>query len=57
MQPNRSYPVAPGTEVSDVVKGFGELHPDSLSLSKIAEFAKEASEMVDRTGFNQGPNS
>ncbi len=51
------YPVAPGTEVSDVVKGFGELHPDSLSLSKIAEFAKEASEMVDRTGFNQGPNS
>jgi iron(III) transport system substrate-binding protein len=51
------YPVAPGTEISDIVKRFGELHPDSLSLSKIAEFAKEASKMVDRTGFNQGPNS
>lgn len=51
------YPVGPGMEPSDIVKSFGTLNPDTLPLSEIAEHRKAASEMVDRTGYNQGPNS
>jgi len=33
------------------------LKPDSLSLAKIAEFRKKASELVDKVHFDAGPNS
>lgn len=46
------YPVAPGAEASDIVKSFGEIKPDTLSLDEIAKNRKAASEMVDRVGFN-----
>ncbi len=48
------YPVLPGAKVSDIVKSFGEIHPDPLSLSEIAANRKLASELVDKTGFNDG---
>ena len=51
------YPVAPGTSASDIVKGFGEIKPDDLPLSEIAEHRKLASEMVDRVGYNNGPTN
>lgn len=51
------YPVAPGTAVSDTVKGFGEMKADPLALSEIAKFRKRASELVDETGYNNGPAS
>ena len=46
------YPVAPGAEASDIVKSFGEIKPDMLSLDEVANNRKAASEMVDRVGFN-----
>lgn len=51
------YPLAPGTKLSDIVKGFGELKADKISLSDIAKNRKLASEMVDKTGYNEGPAS
>nr|WP_244501832.1 Fe(3+) ABC transporter substrate-binding protein [Stappia sp. ES.058] len=54
---NFEYPVKPGVAVSDLVASWGELNPDSLPLSEIAENRKTASELVDKVGFNDGPSS
>ncbi|PSJ57544.1 Fe(3+) ABC transporter substrate-binding protein [Kumtagia ephedrae] len=51
------YPVEPGLEPSDVVKAFGTLNADTLSLDEIAKNRKAASEMVDRVGLDDGPSS
>ncbi len=51
------YPVEPGLEPSDVVKAFGTLNADTLSLDEIAKNRKAASEMVDRVGLDDGPAS
>lgn len=49
------YPVMPGAQASPIVKSFGEIHPDPLPLSEIAAHRKQASELVDKVGFNDGP--
>jgi iron(III) transport system substrate-binding protein len=49
------YPVLPGAEPSDVVKSFGEIKPDTLPLAEIAANRKKASEIVDKIGYNDGP--
>ncbi len=49
------YPVLPGAEPSAVVKSFGEIHPDKLALTDIAKYRKQASELVDKVGLNDGP--
>lgn len=51
------YPVVPGVKASALVESWGPLKADPLPLSKIAEFRKKASEMIDRVRFDQGPNS
>jgi iron(III) transport system substrate-binding protein len=51
------YPVMPGAEPSAIVKGFGTIKPDTLSLADIAANRKKASELVDKVGFNEGPES
>lgn len=50
------YPVAPGAEPSAIVKSFGPIKPDSLPLAEIAAHRKEASELVDKVGYNDGPS-
>src|SRR5690606_12391957 len=54
---NYEYPVMPGVPVSDVVKSFGDIKPDSLPLAEIAKYRSAASEMVDRVGLDDGPAS
>lgn len=54
---NGEYPVVPGVEISKQVASWGDLKPDSLPLSKLADFRKKASEMIDKIRFDQGPNS
>jgi iron(III) transport system substrate-binding protein len=54
---NDEYPVKPGVPVSELVASWGEIHPDDMSLSDIAKHRKEASELVDKVGFNDGPAS
>ena len=51
------YPIAEGAEPSDIVKSFGAIKPDTLPLTEIAKYRKAASELVDKTGFNDGPDS
>ena len=50
------YPVLPGAEPSAVVKSFGEIHPDKLALTDVAKYRKQASELVDKVGLNDGPS-
>lgn len=49
------YPVLPGAEPSPIVKSFGEINPDKLPLTDIAKYRKQASELVDKVGLNDGP--
>lgn len=51
------YPIKPGTKPSGTVAGFGEINPDTLSLNKIADLRKEASRLVDKVGYDAGPQS
>ena len=51
------YPVMPGASPSPLVASFGEIRPDPLPLAEIAANRKLASELVDKTGFNDGPGS
>lgn len=49
---NYEYPVKAGVELDPVVASFGTLTADSLSLPEIARYRKQASELVDKVGFN-----
>ncbi len=51
------YPVSTAAKPSDFVSGLGELVADDLPLAEIAANRKAASEMVDRTGLDDGPGS
>lgn len=47
------YPVRQGVEVDPTVASFGPLKADTLSLADIAKYRKQASELVDKVGFDQ----
>ena len=49
---NYEYPVKTGVELDPVVASFGELQIDNLPLTEIAKHRKQASELVDKVGFN-----
>ncbi|MYN12090.1 extracellular solute-binding protein [Pusillimonas sp. TS35] len=49
---NYEYPVKAGVELDPVVASFGELKVDNLALTEIAKHRKQASELVDKVGFN-----
>jgi len=51
------YPVKPGTTPSKIVRGFGNMVPDAISLETIAQNRKKASILVDKVGYNDGPSS
>ncbi|MGI9568653.1 MAG: Fe(3+) ABC transporter substrate-binding protein [Desulfobulbia bacterium] len=51
------YPIKPGSEPSKIVKSFGKIKPDTLSLDDIAKNRKNASQLVDKVGYNNGPGS
>ncbi len=52
---NNEYPVSPNVALSDVVKSWGTLKPDALPLANIAKYRKQASELMDKVGFDAGP--
>lgn len=54
---NFEYPLKPGIPVSPMVASFGALHADPLPLAEIAAHRKEASILVDKVGFDDGPSS
>lgn len=51
------YPVKPGAKPSQTVAGFGEIKPDTLGLDAIAKLRKAASQLVDKVGYDNGPQS
>ncbi|TBW59101.1 Fe(3+) ABC transporter substrate-binding protein [Marinobacter halodurans] len=49
---NYEYPANPEVPPSDVVAGWGTLHPDDLPLNTIAENREAAVKMVDRVNYD-----
>ncbi|MGH1419718.1 MAG: Fe(3+) ABC transporter substrate-binding protein [Hyphomicrobiaceae bacterium] len=51
------YPLKPGIPISERVSSWGKLKPDTLALEKIANERKQASQIMDRVHFDQGPGA
>ncbi len=51
-QANFEYPVKPGAEIDPIIASFGELKVDATPLTEIVTHRKEASELVDKAGFD-----
>ncbi len=49
---NYEYPVKRGVTLDPVVASFGTLKIDTLRLTEVARHRKQASELVDRVGFD-----
>lgn len=49
---NFEYPVKAGVPVDPIVASFGELKVDPIPLTEIVTHRKEASELVDKVGFD-----
>ena len=54
---NLEYPVLAGIEPNDFLKSLGTLKADRTPLETIGKNRKAASELVDKVGFNLGPQS
>lgn len=53
---NHEYPVLGGVEASKLVQSWGSFKADELSLNKVADSRKKASELVDIVDFDAGAN-
>jgi len=49
---NYEYPVRAGVALDPVVASFGELKVDPLALTEIVKYRKQASQLVDKVGFD-----
>ncbi len=49
------YPIGPGTSPSETVANFGAIKPDTLGLDEVAKLREQASKMVDKVGYEDGP--
>lgn len=49
---NFEYPVKPGVPANVIIAELGLLQPDGMPLAEIASFRKQASELVDKVGFD-----
>jgi len=49
---NYEYPVRSGVKLDPVIESFGPLKVDPLPLAEIAKHRKQASELVDKVGFD-----
>ncbi len=51
------YPLKSGVAISERVNSWGKLTPDKLALEDIAKLRKQASEIMDKVGFDAGPGA
>ncbi|MDX2157940.1 MAG: Fe(3+) ABC transporter substrate-binding protein [Hyphomicrobiaceae bacterium] len=51
------YPLMAGIQPSALVASWGQLKPDTLPFTRIAELRKQASEIMDKVGFDAGPGT
>jgi len=49
------YPVVSGAKPAGLIGSFGILKPDGVPMSNIIRYRDQASELVDKVGFNAGP--
>lgn len=49
---NYEFPVKPGVKVSEIVQAFGPMTIDPMPIVEVAKYRKQASELVDKVGFN-----
>lgn len=49
---NYEYPVKPGAPLDPIIESFGTLKVDTVPLSEIVSHRKQASELVDKVGFD-----
>ena len=54
---NFEYPVKSGVATDPLVESLGAFRADTLSLSEIAQHRKAASRLVDKVGFEEGPQA
>ena len=54
---NHEYPIVPGIAASKLVQSWGTFKADALPLENLSKLRKKASELVDKTNFDAGPNS
>ena len=54
---NFEYPVKAGVATDPLIEGLGAFRADTLPLSEIARHRKAASRIVDRVGFEEGPQT
>ena len=50
---NFEYPVLAGASIDPIIAELGELKIDPLPISELAANRKQASELVDKVGFDQ----
>jgi iron(III) transport system substrate-binding protein len=49
---NYEYPIRAGIRINPIIASYGALKADPLPQSKIAQYKKAASTLVDKVGFN-----
>ncbi|OCX15298.1 Fe(3+) ABC transporter substrate-binding protein [Ectopseudomonas hydrolytica] len=49
---NYEYPVRDGVQVDPVMAALGPLKVDTLNIAEVAKYRKQASELVDKVGFD-----
>jgi iron(III) transport system substrate-binding protein len=49
---NYEYPMRKGIKINPTIASYGEINPDKLPVSKIAENKKTAATLVDKVGFD-----
>lgn len=54
---NHEYPANPKVAPSDLVKSWGTFKIDPLEMEQIAKFRDEATKLVDKVNFDEGPTS
>jgi iron(III) transport system substrate-binding protein len=54
---NNEYPIDPAIAPSDIVKSWGALKPDALPLEALVKHRKQASEIMDKVAFDNGPGT
>lgn len=49
---NHEYPIVPGVEASDLVRGWGELTPDEVDLKELARLRPDALRLMEEVDFD-----
>lgn len=49
---NYEYPIAPGTQAVDLVKGWGSFTPDSVNLMDVAKLRPQALQLIQKVDFD-----